>query len=102
MKHTPGDWEYLKMTGRVLSGDVRICGINGHMTDTGHANGRLIAAAPDLLAALECELALDAVYDVGQEIFKRHGYVKTDDKTAMQWVREKARAAIAKAKGGTA
>lgn len=53
MKHTPGDWEYIKMTGRVVSGDVRICGINGFMSDTGNANARLIAAAPDLLEALE-------------------------------------------------
>jgi hypothetical protein len=50
-KHTPGDWEYIKMTGRVLSGDVRICGINGHMTDTGHANGRMLAASLDLYYA---------------------------------------------------
>lgn len=68
------------------------------------ADARIIAhranTQPELLSALECELALDAPYDLGQAIFKRHGYVKTEGKTAMQWVRDKSRTAIAEAKEG--
>lgn len=94
MSHTPGPWEYVaKLTasenhrgffvraekatrnGKWALADVQAGDENGRL---GEANARLIAAAPDLLAALE------AVLSVADR--------KTDEFDA-------ARAAIAKARG---
>lgn len=60
-KHTPGPWEYDGPPHNIIvwsSPENRIC----FMTSDGptEANARLIAAAPDLLAALK---TLSAVYD---------------------------------------
>jgi hypothetical protein len=79
MKHTPGPWTYLRMKlgpkqkdrrcGFVINGPdtgnplpVRVCdlrvpaGIDGF--GEGEANARLIAAAPELLAALQAVAAV--------------------------------------------
>ncbi len=91
-KHTPGPWKHTYMPRLSV-----IHGPNGeHVADTGawrddehpemRANAHLIAAAPDLLEALEVLIANAEVnYD------------------ARQWLdgKAKARAAIAKAKGET-
>jgi hypothetical protein len=103
MKHTPGPWTYLRMKlgpkqkdrrcGFVINGPdtgnplpVRVCdlrvpaGIDGF--GEGEANARLIAAAPELLAALQ------AVAD-----YWAGGDIPPDIDAAM-------RDAIAKAQGG--
>lgn len=66
-KHTPGPWDYWsgynpydKIEAQVTAegGDIVIASYN-HMIEQGEANAKLIAAAPDLLTALErCELML--------------------------------------------
>jgi len=69
MAHTPGPWKFRKHLGgeegEVIAQDVRfdtdflyIAEIFGHYQDDEcAANGRLIAAAPDLLAACEADQA---------------------------------------------
>jgi hypothetical protein len=51
-KHTPGPW--CAMSNAVYSDDTAVCMITSYrdMTPRQTANARLIAAAPDLLAAL--------------------------------------------------
>ena len=94
--HTPGPWETqeLEYSFRVVDhramkfNNSRICdvqhwsaGIRGPDREEARSNARLIAAAPDLLEALKELLDQD---DHGQDEI---------------WVRNKARAAIAKATG---
>ncbi|MEO0796641.1 MAG: hypothetical protein AAFX93_15840 [Verrucomicrobiota bacterium] len=96
-KHTPGPWEF----GRIRdvkfpewyigssAADVAQISIlmDASRTDQEHiANARLIAAAPDLLEALECLLA-----DTCQEGY----YSQADSDSVIN-----AKAAIAKVKGG--
>ena len=57
MKHTPGPWE-MDGSGAVFGPDgdpIMTCGLYavcfGEGSEEGYANARLIAAAPDLLAA---------------------------------------------------
>ena len=82
--HTPGpsvgEWEYDDGTGQVDVADGTICvGI------TWRPNGHLIAAAPDLLAALKfCRNVIDA--NLAMELSEKIGIEKAD-------------AAIAKAEG---
>lgn len=100
-QHTPGPWELWNHAetdqiavgpkiGGVAVADVCIAngqGIVTHSTiDRGQANARLIAAAPELLAALEILLPIveSLVLDGEKEHFQ---------------AQEEARAAIAKAKG---
>jgi hypothetical protein len=92
-KHTPGPWEAfgpVKFT--VYGGDpkVRIAVIDyctGAPTDEHDANGRLIAAAPDLLAALRlAQEAMRAPLDDWKGEIERKAL-------------DAARAAIAKAEG---
>lgn len=93
-KHTPGNWEAVHRSGsnvQIESRDYpagRLATVYGNATNDHErdANARLIAAAPDLLAALEMLLFLNIeirVLDaaVGHEALSR------------------ARAAIAKARG---
>ncbi|MBO1080870.1 hypothetical protein [Roseomonas haemaphysalidis] len=70
------------------------------VTCMAEANARLIAAAPDLLAALEA--LLDGVAD--QSYCGRHCQLEVTDKDEAEYqaVRSQARAAIAKAKGAAA
>ena len=84
MSHTPGPWTasehgaYADYNGNstiILGDDLRIAVVLGSDNEETNANARLIAAAPDLLEALEALLEGD--FNVA----------------------EKARAAIAKAKG---
>jgi hypothetical protein len=84
-KHTKGPWSYRLDDSDVWAGDVRVCrkphNVSAYDKEW-QANARLIAAAPDLLAALE-----DLLY---QAEHSKEG----------SWDRDEARAAIAKAKGG--
>ena len=50
-KHTQGPWEILN-TLEICAGNKDICEMKGWMNED-QANARLIAAAPDLLKALE-------------------------------------------------
>lgn len=94
-KHTPAPWNYDLGPHRVTSqgGHHLVAEILGwhqskHSQDsakTQHANGYLIAAAPDLLAELENLSAVMACHD------------KTPEETLAL---EAAKRAIAKAKGG--
>jgi len=71
MTHTPGPWhatldEPLITVETGERGDAEICVVEprataGGFTDEEKANARLIAAAPDLLAA--CRAAGDAIFD---------------------------------------
>jgi len=98
-KHTPGPWEaaehgdYGDYDGQcivVLGDDLRIAVVLGEGTPETRANARLMAAAPELLEALQymTALALGPAGGVSQQ-------QKSD-------VLTKARAAIAKATGGEA
>jgi hypothetical protein len=82
-KHTPGPWQSCNYDGRcrvILGDDLRIAVVLGDH-DESAANARLIAAAPDLLEALELWLSAADIHTF-------------DDAKA------KARATIARAKGG--
>ena len=83
-KHTPGPWRFAWIDNDDLQMSFASVVIGEHVFSVGHghereASARLIAAAPDLLEALE---------------FALH-YIPVEDAEGM-W---KARAAIAKAKG---
>ena len=61
---TPGPWHYNDTWALVKHGQTEICALHSN-----HQNGHLIAAAPDLLAALErtlgrLEVALDRYGDL--------------------------------------
>ena len=113
--HTPGPWAYRPQKyddwgyvrgaqrddgfypficqakdSRATEADENEARKNG--TDPWEANARLIAAAPDLLEALEAMLAHSGVADAGADM------KDAEDHAA----ESKARAAIAKAKGGAA
>lgn len=82
-RHTPGPWEYMSVTKSVWSGRA-ICimtGSRNHPDPEREANARLIAAAPDLLDALQ-------------------GVLRVADRATAEFAA--ARAAIAKAEGGAA
>lgn len=83
MSHTPGPWEVDKrMSGynvKVKDQDYYICETFGEYDDVDKADAHLIAAAPELLEALEELLGWEILCPVEFE--------------------EKARAAIAKARG---
>ena len=88
MKHTPGPWVATHANGNdfiVKAGDIEVvagCGCYGspYMRGNPDADARLIAAAPDLLEALQ-------------------GVLRVADRATDEF--DAARAAIAKATGGT-
>lgn len=94
-QHTPEPWEISKSGPRysINAGDRHIAMVSCYVRKDGDeeeeniANASLMAAAPELLDALE---DLEKCY--------RGGYQTCDDATIMA-VREKARAAIKKARG---
>lgn len=65
-KFTPGPWDVLHFA-LVVSREraIRIADVNGSDAQERAANARLIAAAPDLLAA--CKKALGAILKSGDE-----------------------------------
>ena len=90
-QHTPAPW--YAQYGAILVGvnAPRAIADVDRDTDEGDANARLIAAAPDLLAALEeAGSLLDALSD---------GYADIGADTRVISRRKAARAAIAKARG---
>lgn len=90
-KHTPGPWqvisddhpEAINKNLEVVAGSNILCKIGGGLLDVRTANARLIAAAPDLLAALQSILNI-SLMDNGH-------WAKT--------IEVEASTAIAKAKG---
>jgi hypothetical protein len=87
-KHTPGPWELEIITGAYVTADgTHIADVHHGRTATakaeGHANARLIAAAPELLEAL-C---------LAHDYLAGNGW---DDDPRLDTIR----AAIAKATGG--
>ena len=100
MSHTPGPWHYAEpnkshqrpMVWRDSDGyliaDCSGATVVGY--DEAKANARLIAAAPDLLAACR---ALCAAYDNGEAIGGEMAWEQVDDSWAL------AKDAIAKAEG---
>ncbi len=102
-KHTPGPWKDDEMACYVFAGNMMVCQIRGwgHLTGRGalnlpedkaieiqKANGRLIAAAPDLLEACKEWVEIDGPTVSLQEQRKRWAGVVA-----------KMKAAIAKAEG---
>lgn len=86
-KHTPGPWEYDRNAGHIVTQGISVCRISACSGYGEHDdNARLIAAAPDLLAALEKLHRLHCGLDSWHE-----------DAMADAWVN--ACTAIAKAKG---
>ena len=107
-KHTPGPWTIDDKAPNLSSVSIRgankfaVCacrlkGPDGRTTgDTireGKGNARLIAAAPDLLMALK-DIAADA--DAGRLVYDDH-----ELRDLLEKLRDEARAAIAKAEGGS-
>lgn len=80
-KHTPGPWHVSQPDGNYIRSEIG--GIAGLTFSATKADAHLIAAAPDLLEALELAVTLDRSAADGDESI---------------WVTD-ARAAIAKAKG---
>jgi hypothetical protein len=99
MKHTPGPWKYalavvnnapniyVVTTGKWGAANIAQCS-----EDSGEANARLIAAAPDLLAAL------DALYSYCHGNVPFFGDAEDREQRA---VVDQVEAAIARAKGET-
>ena len=55
--HTPGPWTIelgdQTRTSEIWAGDMIVADVHGHVTRGSHADARLIAAAPELLEALQ-------------------------------------------------
>ena len=89
-KHTPAPWQFCEVMGKINAAGVRIADIPDYRegdelcTQEQKAKGRLMASAPDLLAALI----------TAQWMLERD---RIDDQKMA--VIDKCRAAIAKAKG---
>lgn len=77
-----------------------IATIENKDTEEDEANACLIAAAPELLEALQCTQALDMPHGEGKDILEKAGfdYSNRFEFSATAFANEKARAAIAKAK----
>lgn len=94
-KHTPGPWNRIKGDRNVYSASGTVCKTpailgGGSAATNWEANARLIAAAPDLLEALE-----DALSDY--DAWMKDADV-TPNESLLAWT-NKARAAIARARG---
>jgi hypothetical protein len=102
-QHTPGRWILSDETNPLIFANGAYVaqvlmysdGQTGSLRDRAHADARLIAAAPDLLLALEYLLG-DLELDMKTDGPATHRLVKSGKRI------EHARAAIAKATGGDA
>ncbi len=95
MTHTPGPWKIVTVdgqnTGSIFSGKIRVCAKVGEdvkLQKTADADIALIAAAPELLEAL-------------QEVVNSNPVLVATNPNCLRYVAaiEKARAAIKKARG---
>jgi hypothetical protein len=104
-KHTPGPWTASEMgviSDKITShGNFYVCGVINADNEEDKANMKLIAAAPDLLAALQRLLQAADEYSDHMTRFGRgaSGMGALADSASPSG---QARAAIAKAKGGAA
>ena len=94
-KHTKDKWEQLTFSNHELQTDFAMVRIGGRVHMVGYsqedfANARLIAAAPDLLEALEDALSDYDAWMKGADV--------TPNESLLAWT-NKARAAIARARG---
>lgn len=93
-KHTPGPWQFCESELRpgrysiYANGPVAYCGDTTNEPGDGEANARLIAAAPELLAALDKAESFIAGFE-GDEL-----------QEGIDEMLSEIRAAIAKAEGG--
>jgi len=103
-KHTPGPWWFAGMEiGTVPNMDIKVARVSGANLEEARANGRLMAAAPKLLAALE--IFADPEIIAQLEGCAEDGVRRTDDE---DWAKFRllakhyraAAAAVAEAKGG--
>lgn len=94
-QHTPGPWRmgYGYATRDIRSGHRHIIARVDVVTEEGEANARLIAAAPDLLAALE------TLAEWPRHSATADGVLTTDPVAGLANVRRFARDAVAKAAG---
>lgn len=99
--HTPGPWHFvdspLKTGWLIVVGGNYLADVHKHIGTTAddvrdESNARLIAAAPELLEALESLLAVSECAD-------ETGYVEDCGFVDLEKVQANARAAINKAKG---
>jgi hypothetical protein len=93
MKHTPGPWEAENES--VSAGFDMVADVFGATTEQRDANARLIAAAPDLLAALKALVGNDSVRYLDDEGPRGEGWQSNELAAAIA----AADAAIAKAEG---
>lgn len=101
-KHTPGPWEIARNRTSIV--EIGPCVADGYAgalwLDVQEADARLIAAAPELLEALELLFGTNAMHSVC-----RHEDADVFGRVKGTWgakAEEKARAALAKAKGAAA
>ncbi len=86
-KHTPGPWYIDETFGLIMWQDKEVAAIHAARNGDAKGNAALIAAAPEMLEALEaCQRAIGAGIDADPELWKA-AYIKTE-------------LAITKAKGG--
>ena len=106
-KHTPGPWEPCNIGDGKLSiihnGPIAYTGDAGN--NEGEANARLIAAAPDMLAALEkCRNMAESLLgcDGWRELLRNHSATSHDNWLGpdIHGIADTAQAAIRKATGG--
>ena len=94
-KHTPGPWQWTQHFDPTISiykdGFGQIARLYDSSAGTGKANARLIAAAPDLLDALE---GIIGYFDSGNSVSVSQATIKASSDEI-----KAARAAIAKATG---
>lgn len=95
-KHTPGPWVYIG-NGDIVARSEKYCGGEKDIAsvfltrnDEDEANARLIAAAPDLLEALQF---------ITQDVCERFDMNDPSTNLGMRMAVKEARAAIAKATG---
>jgi len=91
-KHTPGPWPFEIDTVFIprKNGDVRVQPLTHHGDYQGMMDAKLIAAAPDLLAALKA-VVMSAGYESGEAL------AQLRELNVSRSVLDNARAAIAKA-----
>lgn len=98
-KHTPGPWDVFEGTVCIYTttlekgAGVAMAGMAARTPEEQQANARLIAAAPELLEAVELLL-------FSSEWADETGYVQDVGFMDLGDIQAKARAAVTKAKGG--
>ena len=120
-KGTTGPWQLSSESPTIIKQDMSLIGLPDGGVLIGSAfgyessgfyptneqaisNARLIAAAPELLAAAECDAAMDLPTEQVWLVLERHGWNREDRfaRPAYEFVRRLRAAAIAKATGGAA